>query len=83
MLDLERLVAAMGAVDVVGRAAVEIEELAYSSDAAVPGTLFFCVPGGRADGHDFAAEAVQRGDGTAAAWRSHASAQRRELPSSR
>ena len=61
MPDLERLVAAMGAVDVVGRAAVEIEELAYSSDAVVPGTLFFCVPGARTDGHDFAAEAVGRG----------------------
>jgi UDP-N-acetylmuramoyl-L-alanyl-D-glutamate--2,6-diaminopimelate ligase len=61
MLDLERLVAAMGAVDVVGRARVDVQELAYSTDAVVPGTLFFCVPGEHADGHDFAAEAVARG----------------------
>ena len=32
MLDLERLVAAMGAVDVVGRAPVDVQELAYSTD---------------------------------------------------
>jgi UDP-N-acetylmuramoyl-L-alanyl-D-glutamate--2,6-diaminopimelate ligase len=61
MVDLERLVAAMGAVDVVGRAPVDVRELAYSTDGVGPGTLFFCVPGARADGHDFAGEAVARG----------------------
>ena len=40
---------------------VEIRALAYSSDQVVPGALFFCVPGFRADGHDFAPEAVERG----------------------
>ena len=61
MMDLERLVAAIGAVDVVGRAPVEVRDLAYDTRAVAPGTLFFCVPGARADGHDFAAEAVERG----------------------
>ena len=61
MLDLERLVAAMGAVDVVGRAPLDVQELAYSTDGVGPGTLFFCVPGARADGHDFAGEAVAKG----------------------
>jgi UDP-N-acetylmuramoyl-L-alanyl-D-glutamate--2,6-diaminopimelate ligase len=61
MLDLERLVAAMGAVDVVGRAPVEVHELAYSTGDVRPGTLFFCVRGARADGHDFAGEAVANG----------------------
>src|SRR5436309_1115684 len=61
MMDLERLVAAIGAVDVVGRARVEVQDLAYDTRAVVPGSLFFCVPGARADGHDFAAEAVERG----------------------
>jgi UDP-N-acetylmuramoyl-L-alanyl-D-glutamate--2,6-diaminopimelate ligase len=61
MMDLERLVAAIGAVDVVGRAPVEVRELAYDTRAVVPGAAFFCVPGARADGHDFAAEAVERG----------------------
>ena len=61
MMDLERLVAAVGAVDVIGRAPVEVRELAYDTRAIVPGTAFFCVPGARADGHDFAAEAVELG----------------------
>src|SRR3954447_8862208 len=39
---------------------VVISALAYSSESVVPGALFFCVPGFRADGHDFAADAVKR-----------------------
>jgi UDP-N-acetylmuramoyl-L-alanyl-D-glutamate--2,6-diaminopimelate ligase len=40
---------------------VEIVGLAYDSRRAGPGTLFFCVPGLRSDGHDFAAAAVRAG----------------------
>ena len=40
---------------------VEISSLAYSTGQIRPGALFFCVPGFRADGHDFAPEAVERG----------------------
>jgi UDP-N-acetylmuramoyl-L-alanyl-D-glutamate--2,6-diaminopimelate ligase len=40
---------------------VEISALAYSSESVAPGALFFCVPGFRADGHDFAPDAVRRG----------------------
>ncbi len=40
---------------------VEITGLAYSSESVTPGALFFCVPGFRADGHDFAPDAVARG----------------------
>jgi UDP-N-acetylmuramoyl-L-alanyl-D-glutamate--2,6-diaminopimelate ligase len=49
--------------DLMGNGApeVEIAGLAYSSQSVVPGTLFFCVPGFRADGHDFAPDAVARG----------------------
>ena len=61
MMDLERLVAAVGAVDVVGRAPVEVRDLAYDTRAVVPATLFFCVPGANVDGHDFADEAVALG----------------------
>src|SRR3954470_16359761 len=39
---------------------VEITGLAYSSSDVQAGSLFFCVPGFRADGHDFAADAVER-----------------------
>ena len=40
---------------------VEITGLAYSSRDVKPGTLFFCVVGFTADGHDFAPDAVERG----------------------
>ena len=40
---------------------VEIRELAYDTRAVVPGTLFFCIPGANRDGHELAAEAVERG----------------------
>ena len=40
---------------------VEISALAYTSDSVTPGALFFCVPGFRRDGHEFAPEAVERG----------------------
>ena len=58
---LERLIAATSPTEVVGGAPVEVEELAYDARAVRPGTLFFCVPGSRADGHDFAGEAVASG----------------------
>jgi UDP-N-acetylmuramoyl-L-alanyl-D-glutamate--2,6-diaminopimelate ligase len=60
-MQLERMIAALAPVDVVGRAPVEISDLAYDARAVTPGALFFCVPGARFDGHDFAAEAVERG----------------------
>ena len=40
---------------------IEVSALAYSSQSVTPGALFFCVPGFRADGHDFAPDAVARG----------------------
>ncbi|MBI5090114.1 MAG: UDP-N-acetylmuramoyl-L-alanyl-D-glutamate--2,6-diaminopimelate ligase [Actinobacteria bacterium] len=42
-------------------AAVEIVDLTVDSRAVRPGWLFCCVRGERADGHDFAAEAVAAG----------------------
>ena len=47
--------------EVVGRADTTIHDLAYDARAADSGSLFFCVPGERADGHDFAAEAIRNG----------------------
>ncbi|HEX2161549.1 MAG TPA: UDP-N-acetylmuramoyl-L-alanyl-D-glutamate--2,6-diaminopimelate ligase [Thermoleophilaceae bacterium] len=44
-----------------GAPEVEVSGLAYSSRSVSPGTLFFCVPGFKADGHDFAPDAVERG----------------------
>jgi UDP-N-acetylmuramoyl-L-alanyl-D-glutamate--2,6-diaminopimelate ligase len=60
-MQLERLIAALGPNEVVGRAPVEIRELAYDSRAVTEGALFFCVPGARVDGHDHAASAVSAG----------------------
>jgi UDP-N-acetylmuramoyl-L-alanyl-D-glutamate--2,6-diaminopimelate ligase len=57
---LDRLVAGIAHVD--GAAAeVEISGLAYDSHAVGSRALFFCVPGFRSDGHDFAAQAVADG----------------------
>ena len=60
-MHLERVIAALAPADVLRRAPVEIGDLAYDARAAGPGALFFCVPGSRADGHDFAAQAVENG----------------------
>ena len=55
---LDQLIAA----DLAGEdAAIEIHDLAYDSRRVRPGTLFFCVPGFRSDGHEFAAQAVRDG----------------------
>ncbi len=59
---LDQLVAAVPGVDrVVGDGSVEISKLAYDSRRAGPGTLFFCVPGEKRDGHDFALDVVEAG----------------------
>jgi UDP-N-acetylmuramoyl-L-alanyl-D-glutamate--2,6-diaminopimelate ligase len=63
-VDLTSLLEHLAPVQVVGEPAVEIADLAYDSRAVRPGTLFFCVPGERADGHEFATRAVE--DGAAA-----------------
>jgi UDP-N-acetylmuramoyl-L-alanyl-D-glutamate--2,6-diaminopimelate ligase len=60
-VQLERLIAALGPREVVGDTAAEVRDLAYDSRAVGPGSLFFCVPGERADGHDFGAAAVEHG----------------------
>jgi UDP-N-acetylmuramoyl-L-alanyl-D-glutamate--2,6-diaminopimelate ligase len=60
-MQLERVIAALAPQDVIGRASVELTDLAYDARAVRPGALFFCVPGERHDGHDFAGEAAARG----------------------
>ncbi len=58
---LDDLAAAAEALRTTGDSGVEISALAYDSRRVEPGTLFFCVVGERADGHEFAAAAVERG----------------------
>jgi len=60
-MDLERLIAALGPLEVRGGATTEIADLAYDTREVRPGALFFCVPGERVDRHDLAEEAVERG----------------------
>ena len=60
-MNLGRLVAALDPAELSGNAAVDIVDLAYDARAATPGSLFFCVRGARADGHDFAPEAAENG----------------------
>jgi UDP-N-acetylmuramoyl-L-alanyl-D-glutamate--2,6-diaminopimelate ligase len=55
------LIADLAVERVDGDADVEIADLVYESERAGPGALFFCVRGERSDGHDFAADAIERG----------------------
>ena len=57
----ELISGAPGVRRLVGDAAVEIAELAYDSRRVGPGTLFFCVPGEKVDGHEFAPTRSRRG----------------------
>src|SRR5262249_37823514 len=60
-MNLERLAAALEPVLVRGSTDIEVRDLAYDARAVAPGSLFFCVPGAHADGHDFAGDAVSAG----------------------
>jgi UDP-N-acetylmuramoyl-L-alanyl-D-glutamate--2,6-diaminopimelate ligase len=61
-MELGELLRASGvAVELRGDASAQITGLAYDSRAVGDGTLFFCFPGERSDGHDFAAAAVEAG----------------------
>src|SRR5512133_2319566 len=60
-MDLELLIDALAPVEVVGSAPADVAELAYDASQATAGSLYFCIPGSRADGHDFAPQAVENG----------------------
>ena len=60
-MELDALIRALAPGDVIGRRAVEISDLAHDTRSVGDGTLFFCVPGARTDGHDLAADAVAAG----------------------
>jgi UDP-N-acetylmuramoyl-L-alanyl-D-glutamate--2,6-diaminopimelate ligase len=58
---LDELLAGYDGARIIGDATVEIGDLAYDSRKASPGTLFFCVRGQKADGHEFAPRVVAEG----------------------
>src|SRR4051812_6432781 len=61
-MELRELLRASGfAAELRGEPTVEIRGLAYDSRQVSDGTLFFCFPGEKTDGHDFAAKAVEAG----------------------
>ena len=60
-MQLSELVDAVGPLDVRGDTGVGITAVTYDATQTVPGALHVCVPGFRADGHDFAEIAVERG----------------------
>jgi UDP-N-acetylmuramoyl-L-alanyl-D-glutamate--2,6-diaminopimelate ligase len=60
-VELDALIRALAPSEVVGEAPVEVTDLAYDTRRVFPGALFFCVPGARADGHEHAQTAVERG----------------------
>ena len=60
-IELEFLAQAVRAERTVHPAPVDVTDLAYDARRVTSGALFVCVPGLRADGHDFAPEAVANG----------------------
>lgn len=58
---LSRIAGRVPEASVRGGSAVAVSEVAFDSREAVPGALFFCVPGSSTDGHAFAADALRAG----------------------
>jgi UDP-N-acetylmuramoyl-L-alanyl-D-glutamate--2,6-diaminopimelate ligase len=58
---LEELLAGAEVRSLLGDPGVEISSLAYDSRRVGPGTLFFCVPGEKVDGHEYGPAAAQAG----------------------
>ncbi len=60
-VNLEELTRVLAASETGAGEAIEITDLSYSADRVTPGAAFFCVPGSRVDGHEFAGAAVAAG----------------------
>jgi UDP-N-acetylmuramoyl-L-alanyl-D-glutamate--2,6-diaminopimelate ligase len=61
-MELGELLRAAGVgAELRGDASVVIRDLAYDNRRVAAGALFFCFPGERTDGHDFAAAAIEAG----------------------
>lgn len=48
-------------IEVSGEPSTRVQDVSYDSREVGPGHLFFCVPGSRVDGHDFAPAALEAG----------------------
>ena len=60
-IELEILSEAVGPVQMVNPAPIDVTDLAYDAQRVTPGAVFVCVPGFKVDGHDFAPAAVRAG----------------------
>ena len=61
-MELGELLRAAGiGAELRGDGSVEIRDLVYDSRRVADGTLYFCFPGERSDGHDFAEAAAEAG----------------------
>jgi UDP-N-acetylmuramoyl-L-alanyl-D-glutamate--2,6-diaminopimelate ligase len=60
-MELGRFTDALAPTDVLAPRPVEVADLAYDLRTVAAGSLFFCVPGSRADGHDLAPAALEAG----------------------
>jgi UDP-N-acetylmuramoyl-L-alanyl-D-glutamate--2,6-diaminopimelate ligase len=58
---LRELLSGVAGATSLGDDGTTVRALAYRTDDVERGSLFFCVPGSRTDGHDHAPEAVTRG----------------------
>ncbi len=59
--ELERLLETLHYIDVEGQTKISIRGLECRSEKVKPGYIFFCLEGGRADGHDFIPQAIEAG----------------------
>ena len=60
-MEVAALAAGLAGAAVAGDPGLVVEKLAYHTRDVEPGTLFFCIAGLKADGHDYAAQAVAGG----------------------
>ena len=60
-MELDALIRALAPTEVIRHRRADVRDLAYDAREVGEGALFFCVPGRQADGHDFAAPAVEAG----------------------
>lgn len=60
-MNLEELLKDVEVEEVCGSLQTKVSGIAFNSKEIKPGGLFICIPGFKADGHDFAQEAVEAG----------------------
>ena len=63
-MELREVLAGASVAEWTADPGADVTGLAYDSRDVQAGTLFFCVPGARSDGHDFAPGAVEAGAGS-------------------